>query len=432
MPGATIFAPATGPGRNALGVIRVSGPEAAGVAIAIAGTLPLPRSASLRRVRDPRDGQEIDQAILLWFPAPRSATGEDVLEIQCHGGSAVRDWLLEALASLEGCRLAEPGEFAKRAFLAGKLDLTAVEGLADLIEAQTRAQARQALRQLEGGLGQVLQQWRSRLLSARARLEAEIDFGEDAAEVPAAELDAEVALLAAEMAELLADRRGERLRDGLVVAVTGPPNVGKSSLVNALARREVALVSEHPGTTRDVLEVQLEVAGIPVTLLDTAGLREAVDPVEVMGIARARARAASADLALRLFALGTEAPPAEPAALQVATKRDLEPHLPVAPPVIAVSAVTGEGLTELLTAIAAAVTPLAGLAGEAGLTRARHREAVAAALRALQGFGSLQRSEVALRAEELRHAAQAIAGVTGAIGVEDVLEEIFARFCLGK
>ena len=402
------------------------------MAIAVAGTLPLPRAASLRRLHDPRDGQEIDHAILLWFPAPRSPTGEDVLEIQCHGGSAVREWLLEALASLEGCRLAEPGEFARRAFLAGKLDLTAVEGLADLIEAQTRAQARQALRQLEGGLGLLLRQWRSRLLSALARLEAEIDFGDDGVEVPEAELDAEIALLAAGMAELLADRRGERLRDGLVIAVTGPPNVGKSSLVNALARREVALVSEHPGTTRDVLEVQLEIAGIPVTMLDTAGLREAVDPVEAMGVARARARAASADLALRLFALGTDAPPAEPAALQVATKRDLEPRVPVAPQVIAVSAVTGEGLPELLTAIVAEITPLAGLADEAVLTRARHREAVATALLALQRFGRLEAGEVALRAEELRHAMRAIARVTGAIGVEDVLDEIFARFCLGK
>ncbi|MFO1047738.1 MAG: tRNA uridine-5-carboxymethylaminomethyl(34) synthesis GTPase MnmE [Geminicoccaceae bacterium] len=432
MPAATIFAPATGPGRNALGVIRVSGPEAAGVAIAVAGSLPPPRVASLRTLRDPRDGQEIDRAILLWFPAPRSATGEDVLEIQCHGGAAVREWLLEALASLEGCRLAEPGEFARRAFHADKLDLTAVEGLADLIDAQTRAQARQALRQLEGGLGLMLRQWRSRLLSALARLEAEIDFGDEGAEVPAAELDEEIALLAAEMAKLLADRRGERLRDGLVVAVTGPPNVGKSSLVNALARREVALVSEHPGTTRDVIEVQLEIAGVPVTLLDTAGLRDATDPVEAMGVARARARMVSADLILRLFALGTDAPPDEPGARQVATKLDLAPHVPIPPPMIAVSAVTGEGLPEFLTAIAAEVTVLAGLAGEAMLTRARHREAVAAALRALQGFCRLQASEVALRAEELRVAAQAIARVTGAIGVEDILDEIFARFCLGK
>ena len=323
-------------------------------------------------------------------------------------------------ASLE--RLARAGRAAWRD---GK-------GLADLIDAQTRAQARQALRQLEGGLGLMLRQWRSRLLSALARLEAEIDFGDEGAEVPAAELDEEIALLAAEMAKLLADRRGERLRDGLVVAVTGPPNVGKSSLVNALARREVALVSEHPGTTRDVIEVQLEIAGVPVTLLDTAGLRDATDPVEAMGVARARARMVSADLILRLFALGTDAPPDEPGARQVATKLDLAPHVPIPPPMIAVSAVTGEGLPEFLTAIAAEVTVLAGLAGEAMLTRARHREAVAAALRALQGFCRLQASEVALRAEELRVAAQAIARVTGAIGVEDILDEIFARFCLGK
>jgi tRNA modification GTPase len=430
--GETVYAPATGVGRFALSVIRVSGPAAGEVAIALAGALPVPRRAALRRLYDPRDGSEIDQAILLWFPAPRSATGEDLLEIQHHGGPAVREWLLDTLASFPGCRLAEPGEFARRAFLAGKLDLTAVEGLADLVDAQTRAQARQALRQLDGHLADVFSAWRSKLLGALARLEAEIDFGADGEEVPAAGLDQEVSALASEMATHLADRRGERLREGLTIAITGPPNVGKSSLVNVLARREVALVSEYPGTTRDVIEVQLEVAGIPVTLLDTAGLRETEDPVEALGIARARASAETADLELRLFVAGTDAPETAAGTLLVATKYDLAPAAPLPSSAVAVSAVAEAGLSELLDRIEALVTPMAALASEPLITRARHRLALNEAVNGLTAFAALPPGELALRAEELRHAAQAIASVTGSIGVEDVLDEIFARFCLGK
>ena len=432
MSAGTVFAPATAPGRAALGVIRVSGVVAGKVAVALAGDLPEPRRAALRRLRDPRDGSEIDQAIMVWFPGPWSATGEDLLEIQHHGGQAVRAWLLDVLGSLGGCRPAEPGEFARRAFLAGKLDLTSVEGLADLVDAQTRAQARQALRQLDGRLGALLEHWRARLLGALARLEAEIDFGSDGEEVPAAELDAEMAELAGEMATHLADRRGELLREGVTVAVTGPPNVGKSSLVNALAQRDVALVSEHPGTTRDVIEVQLEIAGVPVTLLDTAGLRATEDPVEAMGVARARARAAAADLELRLFIAGTPLPATAANVLRVASKRDLDPTAALPASVVAVS-VTGEtGLSELLDRIAAMVAPMAGLADEPLLTRARHRRAIGEAADSLGAFAALPAEEVALRAEELRRAVRAIATVTGAIGVEDVLDEIFSRFCLGK
>ena len=291
----------------------------------LGGALPEPRVATLRRLRDPRDLAEVDQAVLLWFPAPRSATGEDVLEIQHHGGPAVLAWLLEILTLVPGCRPAEPGEFARRAFLAGKLDLTAAEGLADLVDAQTRAQAEQALRQLDGELGRLYGSWRARLLDALARIEAEIDFGPEGEEVPPADLAPELADLAAEMALHLGDGRGERLRSGIQIAVTGAPNVGKSSLVNLLARREVALVSEHPGTTRDVIEASLEIAGVPVTLLDTAGLRETADPVEAMGVERARARAATADLELRLFPAGTQPPPATPATILVASKRDRAP-----------------------------------------------------------------------------------------------------------
>lgn len=432
MPGETIYASATAPGRAALGVIRVSGPAAAEIAIAVAGALPEPRRATLRHLRDPRDGAEIDQAILIWYPRPRSATGEDMLEIQHHGGPAVRAWLIDVLALDARCRPAEPGEFARRAFLAGKLDLTAVEGLADLIDAQTRAQARQALRQLDGRLGELLAAWRSWLLAALARLEAEIDFGSDGDEVPAADLDAEIARLAQAMKAHLGDRRGERLRDGLTIAVTGPPNVGKSSLVNALAQRDVALVSEHPGTTRDVIEVQLEIAGVPVTLLDTAGLRETSDPVEAMGVARARARAGAADLELRLFIAGTPAPAPSAGALLVATKRDLESAASLPPAAVAVSTISDAGLSDLLTHMTLLVSPIAGLTADPSITQARHRLAMSEAMQSLDAFGSLPVAEVALRAEELRRAAHAIARVTGSIGVEDILDEIFARFCLGK
>lgn len=400
--------------------------------MALAGALPEPRRATLRRLRDSRDGTEVDQGILIWYPGPRSATGEDLLEIQHHGGPAVRAWLMDVLGSRPDCRPAEPGEFARRAFLAGKLDLTAVEGLADLIDAQTRAQARQALRQLDGRLGELLDAWRARLLAALAELEAEIDFGSEGDEVPAADLDAEIARLAQEMETRLADHRGERLREGLTIAVTGPPNVGKSSLVNALAQRDVALVSEHPGTTRDVIEVQLEIAGVPITLLDTAGLRATSDPVEAMGVARARARARAADLELRLFLTGTSPPVPGSEALLVATKRDLAPTASLPSGAVAVSTISEAGLSELLIRLGALVTPMASLAADPAITRARHRLAMSEAVQSLVAFGSMPRDDIALRAEELRRAAQAIARVTGAIRVEEVLDSIFARFCLGK
>ncbi len=379
----TIYAPAAGAGRSALGVIRISGPAAGKVVTVLGGALPEPRVATLRRLRDPRDLAEVDQAVLLWFPAPRSATGEDVLEIQHHGGPAVLAWLLEILTLVPGCRPAEPGEFARRAFLAGKLDLTAAEGLADLVDAQTRAQARQALRQLDGELGRLYGSWRARLLDALARIEAEIDFGSEGEEVPPAHLAPELADIAAEMALHLGDGRGERLRSGIQIAVTGAPNVGKSSLVNLLARREVALVSEHPGTTRDVIEASLEIAGVPVTLLDTAGLRETDDPVEAMGVERARARTTRADLELRLFPAGTEPPPATATTILVASKRDRAPAAPLPEAAVAISAVAAPGVSALLDRLAARVAPLAGFADEPLITRTRHRAAVAEASAAL-------------------------------------------------
>src|SRR3954447_25022383 len=283
-------------------MVRVSGPEAAAVCRALTGRpLPPSRRAVLRHLADPADGAPIDQAVLVWMPGPESFTGEDVLEIQHHGGTAVLALLLDALAAMPGLRLAEPGEFARRAFLNGRLDLTAAEGLADLIEAGTRAQARQALRQLDGELGRLYAAWRERVLGCLVLVEAEIDFA-DEGDVPDStlarvrpEADAVLAELTAHLAD---NRRGERLRAGLTVAVIGAPNAGKSSLVNRLARRDVAIVTPVPGTTRDVLEIALELDGLPVTLLDTAGLRETDGPVEREGVARARRRAAEADLRL--------------------------------------------------------------------------------------------------------------------------------------
>ena len=308
MPADTIYAPATAPGRAPVGVLRVSGPQAAAVAAALTGRAPPPpRTAALRRLRDPVTGEPIDQALLLWFPAPRSETGEDLLEIQHHGGAAVLGMLLTALEHVPGCRPAGPGEFTRRAFLNGKLDLTAAEGLADLIDATTAGQARQALRQLDGGLGRLYGSWRERLLTALARIEAEIDFAaeEEVPEAMVAQVLPDLQRLRAELAAHLADAgRGERLRAGVTVAVIGAPNVGKSSLVNLLARREVAIVTAIAGTTRDVIEVQLDLGGVPVTLLDTAGLRESADPVEAEGVARARHRAAQADLRLLVVDAG--------------------------------------------------------------------------------------------------------------------------------
>ncbi|HEX6114806.1 MAG TPA: tRNA uridine-5-carboxymethylaminomethyl(34) synthesis GTPase MnmE, partial [Geminicoccaceae bacterium] len=301
----TIFAPATAPGRAALALVRISGPAAAYVCRCLTGrSPPAPRQAALRRLCEPNSGEAIDEGLVLWFPAPGSFTGEDVLELHVHGGRAVIAALLEALSGLAGLRPADPGEFTRRAFLNGRLDLTAVEGLADLIDAETRAQARQALRQLDGALGRLYDGWTQTLLQALARIEAEIDFApeEDVPEDLLEVIRPAICRVSAEIAAHLVDgHRGERLRAGLTVAVVGPPNAGKSSLVNRLVRRDVAIVTPLPGTTRDVLEIHLDLAGYPVTLLDTAGLRVAADVIEAEGVRRARARAENAELRLVMF-----------------------------------------------------------------------------------------------------------------------------------
>src|SRR5689334_9634510 len=297
----TIFALSSGRPPAAIAVVRISGPQARLAVERLTGRVPQPRQATLVSVREPATGEVIDEALALWFPAPASETGEDVAELQLHGGHAVIAGVLKALGAIEGCRMAEPGEFTRRAFENGKLDLTAVEGLGDLIAAETAAQRRQAFRQLKGLIGDRAEAWRQALIDALALVEAGIDFS-DEADVPADLIAPAVQLarsLRDDIAAMLADgHRGERLREGLVVAIAGPPNAGKSTLFNRLARREAAIVSPYPGTTRDVIEVHLELDGYPVTILDTAGIRDSAEPVEEEGVRRARARAAQADLVL--------------------------------------------------------------------------------------------------------------------------------------
>ena len=444
----TIFAPATVIGRSALAIVRLSGPESGDVCRRLTGRPPpAPRRATRARLRDPVTAELLDDGLVLWFPAPRSFTGEDVLELQLHGGRAVVAGIMAALADLPGLRPAEPGEFTRRAFLNGRLDLTAVEGLADLIDAETRAQARQALRQLDGALGRLYASWRQVLMGALARLEAEIDFAPEE-EVPDDLLKSvrpEVEQLSAEIAGHLADdHRGERLRAGLTVAVVGPPNAGKSSLVNRLARRDVAIVTPLPGTTRDVLEVHLDLGGYPVTLLDTAGLRVAADVVEAEGVRRARARAARADLRLIMFdgAVWPDLDPAtsallDEAAVVTVNKSDLighRGHLAVrGRAALRLSCITGEGVPRMLDVLSGRARELMTAGNEPLLTRARHRAALQSAAAALARFSAApDGAELALMAEDLRLAARALGRVTGEVAVEDVLDRIFAEFCIGK
>ena len=321
----TIFALSSGRPPAAIAVVRISGPRAGKAMGALGVKIPEPRKAALARIRDPRTEEIIDEALALWFPAPHSETGEDVAELQLHGGRAVIAAVLDALSQLEGLRPAEAGEFTRRGFENGKLDLTAVEGLADLVSAETEGQRRQAFRQMKGLLGNRAENWRARLIQALALVEARIDFS-DEADVPedlVAPALTIVRELADEIAAALADgHRGERLREGLVVAIAGPPNAGKSTLLNRIAQREAAIVSPYAGTTRDVIEVHLDLGGLPVTLLDTAGIRVSEDPVEVEGVRRARERAAAADLVLWVVDASAEAEAQEPAELRRGSMAD--------------------------------------------------------------------------------------------------------------
>ncbi len=437
----TIFALSTARGRSAIAVIRVSGPSARAALAALSPRCMLqPRVARLAKLVDPATGERIDDALALWFPAPKSETGEDVVEFQVHGGRAVISGVLEALAGVPGLRPADPGEFTKRAFLNGKIDLTAAEGLLDLIDAETAAQRRQALRQMEGGLAALYENWRSRLVRALAHLEAEIDFADE--DLPRSIGDAalaEIAGLGREIAAHLDDRRrGEVLREGLSVAILGAPNVGKSSLLNALTRRETAIVSSVAGTTRDIVEARLDLGGYPILLADTAGLRDVAvggDPIEREGVRRALARAEQADLRLLVFPIGaapdaTVAGMVGPDAILVASKADLAPHAPLPNGAVGVSAITGFGLASLRQRLYAEAEARMNAEGSPAITRARHRSALTECVAALARAGAAPTAE--LRAEDVRLAARALGRITGRVGVEDLLDVIFREFCIGK
>ena len=436
--GDTIFALASGFGRAGIAVVRMSGPACrSALHDLLAGRIPEPRRASLRRLRHPATGEVLDQALVLWLPGPGSFTGEDQAELHIHGGAAVRTAVIQALAGLPGLRAADPGEFTRRAFLSGRMDLSAVEGLADLIDAETEAQRRQALRQLEGALSGKVTEWRDRLADALALAEAGLDFT-DEADVSATASSEALAIshtVSGEVeAELARASRGERLREGFVVVIAGPPNAGKSTLLNALARRDVAIVSPHAGTTRDAIEVRCDLGGLPVTFVDTAGLRQAADPVEREGIARTRQRAREADLVLWLAAPDTGLGPAETfdaPTLTVATKRDLASGGPEAH--LSVSARTGEGLDRLVDEVRRAAEAGLNGAGDAVITRERHRRAledVASALSRAQEAHRAGHDELA--AEDLRLALRALGRVTGQVDVEEILDRIFGQFCIGK
>lgn len=513
----TIFALSSGRPPAAIAVIRISGPRAGAALETLGVKVPAPRQARLARIRDPRSCEIIDEALALWFPAPNSETGEDVAELQGHGGPAVIAGILDALGSIEGLRMAEPGEFTRRGFENGKLDLTAVEGLADLVAAETEGQRRLAFRQMKGQLGDRAEAWRSRLVRALALVEARIDFS-DEADVPEDLVSPALAIvqeLRDEIATALADNRGERLREGLVVAIAGPPNAGKSTLLNRLARREAAIVSPHAGTTRDVIEVHLDLGGYPMTLLDTAGIRDTGDPVEMEGVRRARERAAGADLVLWVTdaSEGDAAPgpdlagpgPAAPV-WRTRNKADLvrsmdaemlrtmkrmsrvehtapvnlavlAPHestrsgkivsSPMVPPdhkneprystsdksdshenaaaynseaavhsygeqKFILSAETGSGLDSLVCALTDFAAGRLSGGEQALVSRARHRQVLAAVQQLLNEALVTASGREELLAEQLRLAATELGRLAGRVDVEDILDVIFRDFCIGK
>ncbi|HEY7843868.1 MAG TPA: tRNA uridine-5-carboxymethylaminomethyl(34) synthesis GTPase MnmE [Bradyrhizobium sp.] len=436
----TIFALSSGRPPSAIAIVRVSGPEAGSALKQLAGKIPSLRIATRVLLRDAA-GEAIDDAVVLWFPGPASATGEDVAEFHVHGGRAVLASLLATLSAMKNLRAAEPGEFTRRAFENGKLDLTEAEGLDDLIHADTDRQRRQALRQLKGLLGDRARDWRKEIIEAQALIEAGIDFSDESdvpTELIAPALEKVRALLGEIKEVLAAQGRTERLREGLVVAIAGLPNVGKSTLMNQLVRREVAIVSPHAGTTRDVIEVQLDLDGYPVTVIDTAGIRETDDPVEQEGVRRARARAAEADLVLWLAdadgAMVEESGDA-PVWL-VRNKIDLGSagtgSAKSAVRGFRISAARGEGLSGLIAALVVFASDYFGASEVAMITRERQRrlleETVAALERSVAAIG--QGEELA--AEDLRSAAFALGRLLGRVDVEDILDVIFREFCIGK
>ena len=432
---ATIFALASAPGRGGVAVFRLSGPASAQVLRALTGKVPPPRVASRVRVR--WGGEDVDDGLALYFPAPHSFTGEEVVELHLHGGRAVAAALAEALLA-QGLRPAEAGEFSRRAFLNGKLDLTRAEAIADLVEAETAAQRRQALHQLDGGLATLVEGWRQGLVHALALMEAVIDFSDEGiGDDLIADVQIRVAALMTDMTAKKRDgMRRERLRDGIHIAILGAPNAGKSSLMNRIAGREVAIVSAKAGTTRDVIETHLDLHGWPVVLADTAGLREAAEDIEAEGIARALARAEQADLKMLVF--DAQLLPQRDAATQAMMDDDalvVFNKCDVANPIdfedaIMVSARSGFGIDGLLARLEGEVAKRFEVSAEPALTRARHRAAVDECLAALAQFDPIKPVELAC--EDLRLAALALGRITGRVDVEELLDVVFREFCIGK
>jgi len=424
---ATIFALSSGAPPAAVGVIRVSGPCAGTALATLAGRIPVSRRATLAWLADPRTGERLDRALLLWFPGPGSATGEDLAEFHIHGGRSVAAAVLDALGRIEGLRAARPGEFTRRAFENGVLDLAEAEGLADLLSAETQAQRRAALAMAAGALSRRIEEWREAVVGAAARIEAILDFADEgdvaADDTPAR---AEAARVAAEIGAMLARPTAERLRDGIRVVLAGPPNAGKSTLLNALVGREAAITAELPGTTRDLIEAPVAIDGIAYVLTDTAGLRVTDDRVESIGVARARDAIEGADILLWLGA--PKDCPAHEGAIAVQPRADLPGREALVPgAAVAVSARNGVGMEALAELIGAKARVLLPREGELALNL-RQREALADCKAALDEAPG----DPILFAESLRAACRALDRVTGRAGVEDMLDALFGRFCIGK
>jgi tRNA modification GTPase len=420
----TIFALSSGSPPAAVALVRISGPAADQALEALAGPLPPPRRAVLRELRE--GGDPLDRALVLRFPAPASATGEDVAELHLHGGRAVVAAVLAALGRRPGLRAAEPGEFTRRAFENGRIDLAEAEGLADLLAAETESQRRSALAAAGGAIGRQVDRWRERILTLAAKLEAVLDFSDEGevGDVWPAGWHEECALLAAELEDFLARPPAERLRDGIRVVVAGPPNSGKSSLINYLCQREAAITSAVPGTTRDVIEVPVAIGGTPFVLIDTAGMRETDDEIEAIGVDRARSQAAAADI---LLWLGEPADAPAGTTIRVQSKADVDPPVPHSD--IRVSARSGEGIDRLVKRLETEATSLLPGDGEIAANTRQRACVVEAAMALAEGVES---SDLLLAAEAVRSARTALDRLTGGAGLEDMLDAVFGRFCIGK